>query len=553
MNILLINGSPKGKRSNSLRLAEKFIEGMRWESEKSGAQVEVNELEIASLKINPCKGCFACWQHTPGVCCIKDDMQTVIEEEIAADLIIWSFPLYYFNVPGILKNLIDRQLPMNLPFMSERTDAYGSGSHESRYDMKRTRHVLISTCGFYSAQGNYDSVLKMYDHFLGQGNYTTLFCGQGELFRVKELSGRTDEYLTVVKQAGAEYAAGGISEETERKLQRLLYPKEVFEEMADASWGISKDTGEKEADDLIFTRQMAALYKKDAYDGKDRVLEMCYTDLGTTYQILLGKDGSKVYTDGSLTATTRVDTPFEVWLSISRGEIEGSEALGRGMYSVTGDFSLMINWDRFFGSSGSDSGKAAGDSREPEGLKPPAMTTMLIPWIAFWIAVSINAGTGAVVTLAVTAFVPFLMKRHRFVIWDQISMAAVALLSAAANMTGNGNVTTNAGYLIFGLMWLGSCLTKEPLCAAYVKYNYGGGSALKNPIFMKTNYILAACWGILYVLTALWTWILRRMGLGYSLLVINNLVPVVMGIFTVWFEKWYPARVARGGGKKRGK
>ena len=67
------------------------------------------------MNIAACKGCFACWQKTPGICCIKDDMQTVIEKLIDADLILWSFPLYYFNVPGILKNLIDRQLPMSLP------------------------------------------------------------------------------------------------------------------------------------------------------------------------------------------------------------------------------------------------------------------------------------------------------------------------------------------------------------------------------------------------------------------------------------------------------
>ena len=48
---------------------------------------------------------------------------------------------------------------------------------------------------------------------------------------------------------------------------------------------------------------------------------------------------------------------------------------------------------------------------------------------------------------------------------------------------------------MFGLFWLVSCLTKEPLCATYVKYNYGGEAAHKNPLFMKTNYILAAAWG----------------------------------------------------------
>ena len=142
--------------------------------------------------------------------------------------------------------------------------------------------------------------------------------------------------------------------------------------------------------------------------------------------------------------------------------------------------------------------------------KNPSMMTMLIPWIAFWIAVSIAPKVGALITLIVVAGIPFIMRNHEFVIWDQLSMIAVAVLSAAASVTGNGDIPTNIGYLVFGLFWLLSCLTKEPLCAAYVKYNYGGESAHQNPLFMKTNYILAAAWGLLYVLTAVWTFLLRR-------------------------------------------
>ena len=546
MKILLINGSPKGKRSNSLKLAYSFIEGFKNGCTDDEESISIDELHVASMNISACKGCFSCWQKTPGVCCIKDDMQTVIGKLIEADLILWSFPLYYFNVPGILKNLIDRQLPMSLPFMSSKQDGYGSGSHDSRYDMEGKRHVLISTCGFYSADGNYDSVLRMFDHFLGKGNYTTIFCGQGELFRVKELSARTDDYLATVKCAGSEYAmTGTISEETEAILHTLLYPRDVFEKMADASWGISKTTGEKEPDDLVFTRQMAALYKKDAYDGKERVLEIHFTDLDHTYQIRLSKTGSEVFTDGSLSSTTRIDTPFTVWSAISRGEIGGAEALGKQMYTVSGDFSLMIDWDKFFGSTSGvkKTEKAPQNTMEQ---KKPSMMTMLIPWITFWIAVSIHPEVGAVITLLVIATIPFIMRKHNFVIWDQLSMAAVALLSAAANITGNGALPTNIGYLVFGLFWLLSCLTKEPLCATYVKYNYGGESAHQNPLFMKTNYILAAAWGVLYVLTAVWTFLLKKAGFENVLILVNNLIPVLMGLFTAWFEKWYPARMARG-------
>ncbi len=546
MNVLLINGSPKGKNSNSLKLAYSFIEGLKSEYANNGKEISIEELHVASMNIDACKGCFACWKKTPGICCIKDDMKAVIGKQLEADIILWSFPLYHFSVPGILKNLIDRQLPMSLPFMSSREDGYGSGSHDSRYNMEGKRHVLISTCGFYSAEGNYDSVLRMFDHLLGKGNYETVFCGQGELFRVKELSARTEEYLDAVKVAGAEYAATGmISAKTDAVLRTLLYPREVFEKMADASWGINRTTGEKEPEDLVFTRQMAALYNKSAYDGKERVLEMHYTDLNHIYQIRLGKEGSEVVADGSLTSTTRIDTPFAVWLAISRGEIGGAEALGKQMYTVAGDFSLMIDWDKFFRNPAAVD-KAETTSSDTTEQKKPTMAAMLIPWITFWIAVSINPALGAVIALTVAAAIPLLMRNHKLVIWDRLSIFAVAVLSAAANITGNGNVPTNAGYLIFGLFWLISCLTKEPLCAAYVKYNYGGESARQNPLFMRTNYILAAAWGLLYVLTAAWTFLFRSAGIANAIIIVNNLIPVLMGLFTLWFQKWYPARMARG-------
>ncbi|MEE0929390.1 MAG: NAD(P)H-dependent oxidoreductase [Acutalibacteraceae bacterium] len=65
-----------------------------------------------------------------------------------ADITIWSFPLYYFGVPGKLKNLIDRQLPMSLPFMENRNDGIGNGSHLSRYNMSGKKLLLYLLVDF---------------------------------------------------------------------------------------------------------------------------------------------------------------------------------------------------------------------------------------------------------------------------------------------------------------------------------------------------------------------------------------------------------------------
>ena len=103
MKILLINGSPKGKNSNSLKLAKSFIEGLREETDNS-EEVSVEELQVASLNIGPCKGCFSCWKKTPGKCIIQDDMSMVIEKQLEANVIIWSF--HKFGGDGALKNLL---------------------------------------------------------------------------------------------------------------------------------------------------------------------------------------------------------------------------------------------------------------------------------------------------------------------------------------------------------------------------------------------------------------------------------------------------------------
>lgn len=543
MNILVINGSPKGTKSNTYRLTSAFLDGMKQEI----PDMQTKELSVSRMNIKPCLGCFSCWNRTPGQCCIQDDMRQIIQDLLWADITIWSFPLYYFTVPGSLKNLIDRQLPMVLPFMEEKEGQVGSGSHPARYDMSGKRTVVISTCGFYTAKGNYDGVYSLFDHICGRGNYTTVFCGQGELFRVPELSARTNEYLSYVKTAGQEYACGGISLRTQKLLDQLLLPRETFEACADASWGIKKggaEAGEakKESDTLTFTRQMAALYSKENYPGKDIVLEMDYTDVGECYQILLGKDGSHVYTDGSLTATTRIETPVTVWRSIAAGEIRGDAAMMQGLYKVKGDFNLMLNWDSYFG--GSRPKTERGEAGQPQGKTN--MTVMLIPWIVLWVAPAIQRQVGSLICIGVCALIPLIFYRNKKTVFDILTNALVMGFSVGMLAGCSEKWMLPLSYLSFGMMWLLSCFGKVPLTAHYSMNSYGGENALQNVLFMKTNRILTMLWGILYLFTSVFTWLLMQTAVSSYVGLINSVLPIFMGIFTVWFQKWYPAKVARG-------
>ena len=108
------------------------------------------------------------------------------------------------------------------------------------------------------------------------------------------------------------------------------------------------------------------------------------------------------------------------------------------------------------------------------------------------------------------------------------------------------NLLLPISYLGFGLMWSISCLNKIPLTAHYSANDYNGEKAFDNPLFIKTNRILTFMWGILYVLTSIITFFVMKTSFSAYLGIINNILPIFMGIFTAWFQKWYPAKVARG-------
>ena len=552
MKILVINGSPKGKTSNTYKLTCAFLDGMKLGAEEEKDMVQLEELQVNQLELKPCLGCFGCWNKTPGSCCIQDHMQEVIAKLLWADIVIWSFPLYYYTVPGGLKTLIDRQLPMALPFMAEREDGVGEGAHPSRYDMSGKKTVLISTCGFYTTKGNYDGIYSLFDHMCGKNQYTSIFCGQGELFRVPEVSARTGEYLEYVRRAGREYVKGGISEKTWELLSCLLYPKEIFERMADASWGISKENGTKESEALIFTRQMAALYRKESFPGRERVLEMYYTDIDECYQIVMGKEGSRVLTDDFETFTTRIETPVTLWRSIGAGEIRGDEALMKRLYKVKGDFDLMLKWDDCFGlgkSDGNDIKNKDYDTEYDIDYGKRANTNMMIflaPWIIFWTAVPFDGYRGAFFCLGACALLPLFFYQNKKTIYDLLSGACTAVLALALLAGIAARMVIPLSYFVFGLMWIVSCFLKIPLSAHYSMNGYGGTKALKNPLFIKTNWILTLLWGILYLVTPVWTYEIMGTEAASLTGLVNAALPVGMGIFTGWFQKWYPAKVARG-------
>ena len=90
--------------SNSHALAEQFAKG----AEAAGHQVEFVSLRGKEIKF--CIGCLSC-QKT-GACVIKDDVPAIMESVLNADVVCWATPIYYYEMSGQMKTLIDRMNAM---------------------------------------------------------------------------------------------------------------------------------------------------------------------------------------------------------------------------------------------------------------------------------------------------------------------------------------------------------------------------------------------------------------------------------------------------------
>lgn len=102
-NVLVISTSLR-TRSNSDILAERLIAGAK----DAGHLVEHISLKGKNFRF--CIGCLAC-QKTQK-CIQKDDAIEIAEKVKDADTLVFSTPIYYYEMSGQMKTLLDRMNPL---------------------------------------------------------------------------------------------------------------------------------------------------------------------------------------------------------------------------------------------------------------------------------------------------------------------------------------------------------------------------------------------------------------------------------------------------------
>lgn len=101
--VLVISTSLR-KGSNSDLLADEMVRGAK----DAGNTVE--KISLRGKSIGFCQGCLAC--HKTRQCVIQDDANEIAQKMRHAEVIVFATPIYYYEMCGQMKTMLDRSNPL---------------------------------------------------------------------------------------------------------------------------------------------------------------------------------------------------------------------------------------------------------------------------------------------------------------------------------------------------------------------------------------------------------------------------------------------------------
>jgi apolipoprotein N-acyltransferase len=217
--------------------------------------------------------------------------------------------------------------------------------------------------------------------------------------------------------------------------------------------------------------------------------------------------------------TLTINTPSDVWLKISRGELSGQTAFMQGLYTASGDLSLLLRMDSLFKST-ADADFEASTSQHPAGpirLSGMAwMTVAFIPWILHWVMFDIP-GVSRWISVGLPLLLSILIVSYRLITGSQsanspdptwlelgglgfFTLASVLALTGDIGFSKWGSIVSS---VVMGSLWLGSLLfSKTPLSAEYSKWGFIK-TLWQNSMFIYPNAVISLMWGWQYLAAAL--------------------------------------------------
>ena len=82
-----------------------------------GENKDIKYIDLSSMKIANCVGCFGCWTKTPGKCVIRDDATKVYPYIAESSSVIYVSHIKYGGYDSVMKTMIERAIPIQQAFI----------------------------------------------------------------------------------------------------------------------------------------------------------------------------------------------------------------------------------------------------------------------------------------------------------------------------------------------------------------------------------------------------------------------------------------------------
>jgi putative NADPH-quinone reductase/putative sterol carrier protein len=357
MKVLLLRANPR-KTGYTQRLTDLFVEGLR----ETGAQLK--DCDLAGLSIRHCLGCYRCWLVTPGQCVLRDDMSALLEEFLAAELIVCATPLYFYSMSGRLKTFIERTFPLTKQGFVR--SAQGRIRNSTRYPERWAGKKLVAIiAGALKDPAVYRPLRETFELIADALDLEFAGC----LTRPESylLDFPLSKPITLKKieaafrQAGREAGTRGrLSEETMANAALpLAVDGEHFRTYSNVYWARASELGEAAlappevrkrvaADVRILLREMVRSLDAKAAARLRAVLQFEFPDLGQVYRVCIRAGQCELAEGGAPEPDLRIRCPSEVWAAVFTRQMDVREALRSRQLALEGDKSLFARLDRLF-------------------------------------------------------------------------------------------------------------------------------------------------------------------------------------------------------------
>jgi multimeric flavodoxin WrbA len=373
-SIVAVNGSPHAAVGNTALM----IEMLRPSLLQEGFQLEV--LHLANHNIEYCRGCGFCMEK--GACWIDDDQRLILKKLLNAPAVILASPVYFLHITGQMKAFIDRCLALgHKPRPSWKPGlAISVSAGLGETDTAEYLAFLLRTFGAFSV-GTLTAMATQPAQFLGQaaieGRAQDLAYDLARAIKENRRYPATDRDLryyqfmsnlvwgqkdTVMKDDFQHWQDQGFYEGFESYIQQRTTEVAYDATLRDA-WikeMIEEQKQKKKAQAAAQQNQGQENPSQDTQSCLDLLRSMPATfnaieaqGLKATYQFeVSGRENFSAYiriADGKCTFQTGqvekpdvvIQTPADVWVRISRGELSGQKAFLEGQYRVGGDIMLI--------------------------------------------------------------------------------------------------------------------------------------------------------------------------------------------------------------------